>query len=277
MTEIDPAAEPTPATEPTPAAQPAPATEPTPGPVDAGRPPVTGTPPVITRVRAALTRGYSAVRAHPLTGRCRAAVIDHRREITLVTGGFVVLVLAMAAFGSCTEPTVTPLPAVAQAPPAPSTRAASPSPTPSAPATVTDACRGLISANQVAKATGIQVNAAGVDGAAVINGYADAIRAQGLEATVRLCPFTAAAGDQVHVMGLSFPDAAQATKMFTTGQAGAQPVPGVGDAAVTDGAQALMARRGRNVLVVYLLRPGRPAADSAAALRAVALEALPRL
>jgi hypothetical protein len=233
---------------------------------------------VITRVRAALARGYSAVRAHPLTGRCRAAVIDHRREITLASGGFVVLVLAMAAFGSCTEPTVTPLPAVAQAPPAPSTRAASPSPKPSAaPAGVTDACHGLISANQVAKATGIQVSAAGVDGAAVINGYADAIRAQGLEATVRLCPFTAAAGDQVHVMGLSFPDAAQATKMFTTGQAGAQPVPGVGDAAVTDGAQALMARRGRNVLVVYLLRPGRPAADGAAALRAVALEALPRL
>src|SRR5262249_29571007 len=104
--------------------------------------------------------------------------------------------------------------------------------------------------------------------------------AQGLTATsVRLCPFTDPAGDQLMVVGLAFPDAGQAGRMYDSGSGAAsmrdpRPVPGVGDAAVSDRSHTLLARPGPAVVMVYLVRASEPDAAHVGVLPAVAAAAL---
>jgi hypothetical protein len=132
----------------------------------------------------------------------------------------------------------------------------------------------------VSSAAGFAVTGSGGDAAAAVSGYTDAVRAQGLDANVRLCPFGNSGGDQVYVLAMTFADAAQATKMYTSGQvgpAGSRPVAGVGDAAASDGVSTLLARRGRSLVLVFLIRPKQPNVDHGGALRAVALAALAKV
>ena len=145
------------------------------------------------------------------------------------------------------------------------------------PAKVSDGCKGFLTPAQVSQATGTTLALAPADGAGEADAYVAAARAQGLRAEVRMCPFSGTGGDRVSVMALSFPDAGQAGKMFAASQAGGQPFPGVGDAAITDGARTLLVRRGKGVVFVFLTRAKNPNGDNSAALRAVALAALSRL
>jgi hypothetical protein len=149
-----------------------------------------------------------------------------------------------------------------------------PSPTTTA---ATDGCHGLLGAAQASRAAGIALTAAGGDVAAATGGYADAVRAQGIDAAVRLCPFAGPGDDRLYVLAMTFTDAATAVRVYDrghVGQAGTRALPGVGDAAATDGAATLLTRRGRSLVLVLLIRPTRPTADNTAALRAVALAAL---
>ncbi len=154
------------------------------------------------------------------------------------------------------------------------------------PATVapplSDGCRGLVSTSQVTKATGLTLAPGGGDQAAAAVQYAQALQSLGLRATVRLCAFANPRGDQLYAMALSFPDVAQATKMFADGRGASsirdpEPVAGLGDAAVTDRSHTLLVRRRAGVLLVYFVMAGEPDADHLGALRAVAIAGLGRL
>jgi hypothetical protein len=227
--------------------------------------------PFTARARAVAAR-------HPFATRARALAARRPREVALGTAGGVLVVVALIAFVSCSGPDEVSAPAQAATPPIFSAPPPEPTGPPlRPPATNTDGCRGLISAAAVSKAAGFTVTGAGGDAAAAVTGYADAVRAQGLDATVRLCPFANSGGDQVYVMAMTFADAAQAGRMYANGrvgQAGSVPVAGVGDQAATDRVSTLLTRRGRNVVLVFLARPRQPNADHAEALRAVALAAL---
>ncbi len=150
-----------------------------------------------------------------------------------------------------------------------------PSPT-KPPVITTDGCQGLVTAAQVSKASGLAVQPSPGDAAGAAGQYAQALAGMGLTATVRMCAFGNAAGDQVTVIGLSFPDAAQATKLFGSGlAAGAlQPVGGIGEAAVTDRSKALLVRRGKAVVAVYLVAAANPDANHLAPMQSVATAAL---
>jgi hypothetical protein len=228
--------------------------------------------------------------ARPLAERGREAVAKARdlarrrpREVALGAAGGLLAVVVLIGFVSCSGgggdgPARVPVaqPTVFSAPPPEPSGPRLPSPTTRA----TDGCRGLISAAQVSSAAGFAVTGSGGDAAAAVSGYADAVRAQGLEANVRLCPFGNAGGDQVYVLAMTFADAAQATRMYTSGQvgpAGSRPVPGVGDLAASDGVSTLLARRGRSLVLVFLIRPRQPNVDHSGALRAVALATLARV
>jgi hypothetical protein len=222
----------------------------------------------LVRGRAVLARWLELARQRP-------------RQVVVGAAATGVAVAALIGFVSCggSGPVSGPVAAVPTfftAPPAEPSGPLFPSPTSTR---ATDGCHGLISAAAVSQAAGFPVSGSAGDAAAAVTGYADAVRAQGLTATVRLCPFAGSTGDQVYVLALTFADAAQATRMYANGQvgqAGSVPVPGVGDAAATDGVTTLLTRRGRNVVLVFLIRPRQPTANHAGALRSVALAALAR-
>jgi hypothetical protein len=195
-----------------------------------------------------------------------------------------VLATAMAAAAACTAGRPA-----RHAPAAPS-GAASASPTPdqvgeappAPPPKVTDGCRGLVTAAQVARASGLPLVNGGGDQAAAVQQFTQAVAAQGLRATVRLCVFSDPRGDQVYLVALGFPDATQAGRMFDSGRtaatlSGGQPVAGLGDAAVTDGSHTVLVRRRTGVLLVYLATATNPDGDHLAVLRAVATAGLGRL
>src|SRR6266511_2140111 len=147
---------------------------------------------------------------------------------------------------------------------------------------LSDGCRGLVSTSQVTKATGLTLAPGGGDQAAAAVQYAQALQSLGLRATVRLCAFANPRGDQLYAMALSFPDVAQATKMFADGRGASsirdpEPVAGLGDAAVTDRSHTLLVRRRAGVLLVYFVMACERYADHLGALRAVAIAGLGRL
>jgi hypothetical protein len=151
-----------------------------------------------------------------------------------------------------------------------------------APPAITDGCHGMVGAAQVAKAIGVAVTAGGGDQAGAASQYTQALQSLGLRATVRLCTFASSRGDQVYVVGLAFPDVAQATRMYADGRGATswrnpRPVPGLGDAAVTDGTHTILVRRRTGVLLVYLVVAGSPDSDHLGALRAVATTGLGKL
>lgn len=242
------------------------------------------------RWRARVSRWLAAAASHPLTARGRTIISQGRhlarqrpREAALVVAGGTLAIIVLIGFVSCSSGDDSPVqipaaqPTVFSAPPPEPSGPRLPSPTTTK---ATDGCRGLISAAQVSSAAGFTVNGSGGDVAAAVSGYADAVRAQGLDANVRMCPFGNASGDQVYVLAMTFSDAAQASRMYTSGRvgpAGSVPVTGVGDAAATDGVSTLLARRGRSVVLVLLIRPKQPKVDHRGALRAVALAALARV
>jgi hypothetical protein len=211
----------------------------------------------------------------------------------LLAAGIVAGLAVGAAAGAVTscEPTPDDM-AVAPAVPGPADPSSAPAssapvtgPT-GAPATIapplSDGCRGLVSASQVARATGLALSPGGGDQAAAATQYTQALQSLGLQATVRLCAFANPRGDQLYAMALSFPDVAQANRMFADGRGASsirdpQPVSGLGDAAVTDRSHTLLVRRGKAVLLVYLVVAADPDADHLGALRAVATAASSRL
>jgi hypothetical protein len=188
-------------------------------------------------------------------------------------------VLVLVGFVSCAarDPAPTAAPVQVVPPPVFNSPAPPPPSRSAVPVKVSDGCQGFLTAAQVSKATGSTLAPAPADGAGEAGAYAEAARAQGLRADVRLCPFSGTGGDKVSVMAMTFPDAGQAGRMFATGQAAGQPLPGVGDAAVTDGSRTLLARRGRGVVLVYLARAANPNGNNTEAMRAVAVAALARL
>jgi hypothetical protein len=209
--------------------------------------------------------------ATPLVVRARR----RPRDAALMAGGAIAVLVVSLAFVSVTgtdrDPRLAP-PTSVTAPQPPGPRL------PSATTTVaTDGCHGLLNAAQASRAAGIGLTVAGGDVAAAVGGYADAVRAQGIDATVRLCPFAGPGDDRLYVMAMTFTDTGTAVRLYErghVGQAGTRTVPGVGDAAATDGLSTLLTRRGRSLVLVLLIRPTRPTADHTAALRAVALAAL---
>jgi hypothetical protein len=169
----------------------------------------------------------------------------------------------------CTASQPTPAPV----PPPTTQPSIFPFPSPSRPPVVTtDGCQGLVTAAQVGAATGKAVQPTAGDGAGAASQYAQSVASLGLTATVRVCPFGNAAGDQVTVVALTFPDAAQATTLFTKarGVGSLTPVSGFGDAAVSDHANTLLGRRGKTVVAVYLVLAGVSGGDHTATLRSLA-------
>jgi hypothetical protein len=203
-----------------------------------------------------------------------------RARLAVALLGGLTLAGPAAALAGCSGPPARPAPAPARPAPSASASAATGVPANPPPATTkaltTDGCRGLVTTAQVARATGLPLAPGTGDGQAAAAQYTQAVRAQGLSATsVRLCPFTDPAGDQLMVVGMAFPDAGQAGRMYDSGSGAAsmrdpRPVPGVGDAAVTDRSHTLLARRGRAVVMVYLVRAPEPDADHVRVLSAVA-------
>jgi len=188
--------------------------------------------------------------------------------------------LALAGCTGAPAHPAPPAPGATRGTAGPSATAAPANPPPATtPAKTTDGCRGLVTTAQVARATGLPLGPGTGDGQAAAAQYTQAVRAQGLSATsVRLCPFTDPAGDQLMVVGMAFPDAGQADRMYASGSGAAsmrdpRPVAGVGDAAVTDGSHTLLARRGRAVVMVYLVRATEPDADHVRVLSTVATAA----
>jgi hypothetical protein len=183
------------------------------------------------------------------------------------------LVLALGGLAGCSDPE----PKVIVAPVQPPSASVAPIPSPTKPPAVnSDGCLGLVNAAQVSKASGLNVQASAGDAAGAAGQYTQALTGMGLTATVRMCAFNNAGGDQVTVIALAFPDAAQATKLFSSGvAAGAlQPVGGIGDAALTDKSKALVVRRGKAVVAVYLVAAKSPDANHLAPMQAVATAAL---
>lgn len=150
-----------------------------------------------------------------------------------------------------------------------------PSPT-KPPVVTTDGCKGLVTAAQVTKASGLSVQPSAGDAAGAAGQYSQALAGLGLTATVRMCAFGNPAGDQVTVIALSFPDAAQATKLYGSGLASGvlEPVGGIGDAAATDKTKALLVRRGKAVVAVYLVSAASPNANHLTPMQSVATAAL---
>ncbi|WP_432825408.1 hypothetical protein [Dactylosporangium sp. CA-092794] len=173
----------------------------------------------------------------------------------------------------CTDdgPRRSPLPA-ASPPAAEASHPAIPSPS-LPPAVNSDGCQGLIAAAQVQQATGLPVQPSQGDGAAAVAQYGQAVQSLGLSARARMCPFGSPAGDQVTVVALTFPDAGQAQKLWTT-IASLEAVGGVGEAALSDRSKTLLARRGKAIVAVYLVAAAAPDADHLAQLRSVANTAL---
>jgi hypothetical protein len=244
-------------------------------------------PDLDRRRHTRVSRWLDAARTHPLVDRAvsngRELVRQRPREVALAAAGGALAIIVLIGFVSCSsggdDHSQVPVaqPTVFSAPPPEPSGPRLPSPTTTR---ATDGCRGLISAAQVSSAAGVAVTGSGGDAAAAVSGYADAVRAEGLEANVRLCPFGNSGGDQVYVLAMTFADAAQATRMYASGKvgpAGSVPVPGVGDAAATDGVSTLLTRRGRSVVLVFLIRPKQPTVNHGGALRAVALAALARV
>ncbi|WP_432973289.1 hypothetical protein [Dactylosporangium sp. CA-233914] len=151
-----------------------------------------------------------------------------------------------------------------------------PLPSPSLPPLVnSDGCQGLIAPAQIQQATGLPVTASQGDGAAAVAQYGQAVQTLGLNAHARMCPFGSAAGDQVTVVALTFPDAGQAQKLWTT-IASLETVGGVGEAALSDRSKTLLTRRGKAIVAVYLVVAAAPEADHLPQLRSVANTALAR-
>ncbi|GAA2369893.1 hypothetical protein [Dactylosporangium salmoneum] len=181
--------------------------------------------------------------------------------------GAVLLLLA-----ACTDDGAQhqPLPAA----PAASEASHQPLASPTLPPVVnSDGCQGLISAAQVQQATGLPVGASQGDGAAAAAQYGQAAQTLGLDAHARMCPFGSAAGDQVTVVALTFADAGQAQKLWTT-IASLEAVGGVGEAALSDKSKTLLARRGKAIVAVYMVAAANPGADHLSQLRSVASAAL---
>ncbi|GGM24192.1 hypothetical protein ACFFX1_08805 [Dactylosporangium sucinum] len=194
-----------------------------------------------------------------------------RRTFALAAAAAPALVVALAA--GCTDDGErrSPLPASA-APPA--AGASMPLPSPSLPPAVnTDGCQGLITAAQVQKSTGLAVQPSAGDGAAAVAQYGQAVQSLGLDARARMCPFGNAGGDQVTVVALTFPDAGQAQRLWTT-IASLEAVGGVGEAALSDRSKTLLAKRGKAVVAVYLLAGANPDANHLPQLQSVANAAL---
>jgi hypothetical protein len=216
---------------------------------------------VVARELAALRTAFAA---HPARAFAAGAA--------LTTGVLVAVAVATCAGGPA-APGVgrTAQPAAAPSP------SRVPVPSPSLPPHVeTDGCKGLLNASQASTAAGVKLVASGGDGEAAAAQYAAAVQTLGLTASVRVCPFASAAGDQVTVVALAFPDAGQAGKMYDTGRtaAGLKPVGGVGDAAATDRSKTMLVRKGKAVVTVFLVLAGNPDAEHVSALRAVAGAAL---
>ena len=210
--------------------------------------------------------------------RLRQLVRERPRQLAVGAGAAVCVLIGAIGFVSCSGPDEQPLPVAAQP-----TLFTAPAPQPSGPlfasptaTQVTDGCHGLVAAGQVSQAAGFPVTVAGSDAAATANGYAAAFRSAGTDATVRVCPFTGKGGSQVLVLGVTFVDGGAAAKAYADGQSGSVPVTGVGDAAVTDRATTLMARHGRAIVMVLLVRPDQAGTDQTGPMKAVALAALPR-
>ena len=183
------------------------------------------------------------------------------------------LVLLAACLSACTGdgPKRTPLPAAPTAGPEASRQ---PLASPSLPPVVnSDGCQGLIAAPQVQQSTGLPVQPSQGDGAAAVAQYGQAVQTLGLNARARMCPFGSPAGDQVTVVGLTFTDAAQAQKLWTT-IASLEAVGGVGEAALSDKSKTLLTRRGKAIVAVYLVVAAAPDADHLTQLRSVANTAL---
>jgi hypothetical protein len=187
---------------------------------------------------------------------------------------FAVLAVAvLATLSACTDDgdRSTPLPA---SPAAGAEASMLPLPSPSLPPVVnSDGCQGLISAAQVQKSTGLPVQLSQGDGAAAVAQYGLAVQSLGLNAHARMCPFGSPAGDQVTVVALSFPDAAQAQRLWTT-IASLEAVGGVGEAALSDKSKTLLARRGKAIVAVYLVATAAPDANHLPQLQSVANAAL---
>lgn len=191
--------------------------------------------------------------------------------------------VAAGAVTSCEgTPAASPSVATSGGPPSPSPTVEDAGPPVTVAPPLTDGCHGLLSAAQVSKATGLSLTAGGGDQAGAASQYTRALQSLGLHATVRLCAFGDPRGDQLYAMALAFPDAAQATRMYADGRGATslrnpEPVPGLGDAAVTDRSHTVLVRRRTGVLLVYLVMAANPDADHLAALRAVASAGLARL
>ncbi|WP_433045592.1 hypothetical protein [Dactylosporangium sp. CS-033363] len=136
-----------------------------------------------------------------------------------------------------------------------------------------DGCQGLIAAGQVQQSTGLAVQPSQGDGAAAVAQYGQAVQTLGLNARARMCPFGSPAGDQVTVVALTFTDAAQAQKLWTT-IASLEAVGGVGEAALSDKSKTMLTRRGKAIVAVYLVVAAAPDADHLSQLRSVANAAL---
>jgi hypothetical protein len=183
------------------------------------------------------------------------------------------LVLLAACLTACTGGGAkrTPLPAGPTSAPEVSLQ---PLPSPSLPPVVnSDGCQGLIGAAQVQQATGLPVQPSAGDGAAAVAQYGQAVQTLGLNARPRMCPFGSPAGDQVTVVALTFADAGQAQKLWTT-IASLEAVGGVGEAALSDKSKTLLTRRGKAIVAVYLVVAAAPDTDHLPQLRSVANAAL---
>ncbi|GAA0725705.1 hypothetical protein Drose_17450 [Dactylosporangium roseum] len=183
------------------------------------------------------------------------------------------LLLVAGLAAACTDDGERHSPLPAGAPPS-AGESLLPVPSPSLPPPVnTDGCQGLITAGQVQKSTGLAVRPGTGDGAAAVAQYGQAVRSLGLSARARMCPFGNPAGDQVTVVALTFPDAGQAQRLWTT-IASLEAVGGVGEAALSDRSKTLLARRGKAIVAVYLVAGAAPDADHLPQLRSVADAAL---
>jgi hypothetical protein len=153
-----------------------------------------------------------------------------------------------------------------------------PIPSPSRPPQInSDGCKGLVTAEKVSAASGLAVRPNAGNAAAAVTQYEQGLQALGLTATAKLCDFGNPAGDDVTLVQLQFPDAAQATKLYQTGTSTGHtltPVGGLGDAAAGDGSSILLVRKAKTVVVVYLVAAAAPTGNHAGPLRSLAMLAL---
>lgn len=181
-------------------------------------------------------------------------------------------VLSVAGVSACTDDGTKRSPLPASSPAGEVSRRPLPSPT-LPPVVNSDGCQGLITAGQVQQSTGLPVHVSQGDGAAAVAQYGQAVQTLGLSARARMCPFGSPAGDQVTVVALTFTDAGQAQKLWTT-IASLEAVGGVGEAALSDKSKTLLARRGKAIVAVYMVATAAPDANHLSQLRSVASAAL---